>query len=409
SGKAVAPGPDFAFRIDNRREAEAHGVALNYGDAEQPVVYPDIAGSDRGARDRQRDDQFFGINWRRLAPADARAGPARASNFGLINLWRDQAEALGMAETVAAAAPKPAPETQRVPAPPAATRRVIREALDAAPAPHPPAGPVLGQTGSAGWEGSDDAAATRVRPAILPIPEPEPTAPPPAVREADPPPAIDESLDVDWPPIPDENLRWVRDPTVLPAIAKRFVVLSSLLGHLDDQEFRLLPVSEEAHELFANALSETVAVICVVAATGDPRCLRAPLRALLRHGPIPNIGAPPADFGGLNAMMLAQVMRHEIGLEELDRFVARKGKIARDIVYLARSHTSVGLTITAPNPAHLAELLADIEGDDEPLLQAFETAAPVLAEAVTVATNRLAKAAARQLRGFLETATANYT
>ncbi|MEM9756336.1 MAG: hypothetical protein AAF914_10095, partial [Pseudomonadota bacterium] len=46
SGKAVAPGPDFAFRIDNRREAEAHGVALNYGDAEQPVVYPDIAGSD---------------------------------------------------------------------------------------------------------------------------------------------------------------------------------------------------------------------------------------------------------------------------------------------------------------------------------------------------------------------------
>jgi hypothetical protein len=197
-------------------------------------------------------------------------------------------------------------------------------------------------------------------------------APQPAARR-DAPPA---SIAIDWPVLPDEKHRWVLEPGMLPSLHKRLTVFIDLLGLIDTEDFRefgrfdgltradrIAADMPDTTSLFSEAFAQVVEIICIYAATGNPRRLLEPLSALLAHDAKPGIGLNAAATGSLGAAIVRDLMEERIGLKRIHLYISRQGRIARDMAAIS-GHGPANLV--APRPEDLEDLLDALAPDAPP-------------------------------------------
>lgn len=434
STNADAPGPGFAIRLDDRNLDDVGAeVLIPFSDEDPPVLT--ISTLEAATDEAIGSDRVYGVNWKRLRSRIA-IGRGTRVLFSDAQLWPDQLHA-----RPEAALPTASPRIGPNAGDPgefddgrprhrnhggADLESVDPHSPGARGRPAPTARPALSpsqvrERPSQRYERSHDLEAAQIEERTHErhyrrentasemyqeddVLEALPTDSRFATSlEPDLGLRIDPALRIEWPPIPDETHRWVYDESLLPRLRKRFEVLITLVGLLDEGDFSEFKLwgSEELYNCFAAAFAFTARILAVYSLTGDPRQLSPVLETLLSHREVPALGLRPARAGSLLCQMFVILLRNGVGLENLHRYIDRQGRIARDIAALwsdRRTH------LTAPERGHLEELLARLETGDGVSVEIPTSDTPIGKEFELVAKLVLSRASS-MLSSTFQTAT----
>ncbi len=436
SRTADAPGPGFAFRMDDRpSENDLESITVHFSDSTPPDV--NTAALQAAANLSLSHTETYGVNWARLRPATAQA-PGRTAVrftpvFGENQLWPDQIPG-GLAERIvqdgwtnssgAAAFDTRANQPVQYSSEPQSTSTKDQNLTygEAPPGRSRTDGTSEPQINVENWSNElrsrQQVIGASAEPdyATMPLPQPEEDMLNPTLDNtllADPlaqpvPAKADEYVStkadykINWPTLPDQSVEWVREPELLDQLRRRFEALTALLNVLDNDEFSRFALfgsqcdqkqdNEAAIELFAEAFANVAIIACIYATVGQPRDLAEPLSALMAHGPIDRLGLPAATKGSFHIHVFDSILQHWVGLDALILFIKRRARVARDMAKLTNMG---GQIIIAPEPRDFRALLTDIVGS-RPLPEELEQSL-IWAEATRVS-RRIAGLAADMIK-----------
>lgn len=142
---------------------------------------------------------------------------------------------------------------------------------------------------------------------------------------------IRKGVQIEWPPLPDTKLKWLKTEGLPDQARKRLAVFAGFIELLDDPATVKFLQSNEAIRYFAEAYTFCTATVCAFAITGKPSELAASFESIVAHKEINALGLPAVGLDGLHAALVRYLLVDSIGMEELRLYVKRRNKIARDI------------------------------------------------------------------------------
>lgn len=377
-------GAGYAIRLDDGEPRQP--VELRWCDSNPPLVKPRVR-----ADARETVQSIYPIDGLSLHPARGSASSHDKPRLSSANFWPDQyhgsvlsdqdkLDAQAEAAQARVATPPPDPVDQT-------TQNIQSTIAETSPGPAtstPNAAPAA-NTVPADWFVQDDEpeldySAYRAA-APEPAPEPEPprlAATAPAQRTATQPPRTGR-IRITWPAIPDNKFDWVLDPDLPELTNKQLHTFASFTPLMADPVTMDLLLNDEVKTYWAEAYLNCVGMICASAITSNLEMLVDPMEKILHHQPLESLNLREASFGGLHGQMLHYFFFTIVGMDQMQDYIRRRAKIARDIAAMDKDSGLHG-SLLAPEPRDFENFILRLEQTPEGEKLHWNTGAPDIFE-----------------------------